>query len=175
MKKLFTLIGAILITGSVMAQKPSSDSPFSLEGNINYNSMEGISFTAPSVRLRYFFKDNMAGRVEIGMMNTSINDSTGTSMMNIGLGYEYHLDGTDKMSPYFGARVGFGSDTDAADVKTSSLAFGIIGGMDYYVRESIYVGLELGLGFGSTTVGDADAQTTFGNSMMSAVRMGWRF
>ena len=74
MKKLFTLIGAILVTGSVMAQKPSSDSPFSLEGNINYNSMEGISFTAPSVRLRYFFKDNMAGRVEIGMMNTS--DST---------------------------------------------------------------------------------------------------
>ena len=172
MKKLFTLIGAILITGSVMAQKPSSDSPFSLEGNINCNSMEGISFTAPSVRLRYFFKDNMAGRVEIGMMNTS--DSTGTNMMNIGLGYEYHLDGTDKMSPYFGARVGFGS-TDNAGSETSSLAFGIIGGMDYYVRESIYVGLELGLGFGSTTVGDADAVTTFGNSMMSAVRMGWRF
>ena len=48
MKKLFTLIGAILITGSVMAQKPSSDdSNYSLEGMINYNSNSGISWDAP--------------------------------------------------------------------------------------------------------------------------------
>ena len=117
----------------------------------------------------------MAGRIQLGMMNTSMNDSTSMSSLNIGLGYEYHLSGTDRMSPYVGAAIGFGSDTDASDVSTSRFGFNIIGGMDYYVFENVYMGLELGLGFSTETTGDADASSNFGNSMMSAVRLGWRF
>ena len=175
MKKLLILFCGMIISGSVMAQKPTDGNPFSLEGNINYNAVDGITFTSPSVRLRYFIKDNMAGRIQLGMMNTSMNDSTSMSSLNIGLGYEYHLSGTDRMSPYVGAAIGFGSDTDASDVSTSRFGFNIIGGMDYYIFENVYMGLELGLGFSTETVGDADASSNFGNSMISAVRFGWRF
>ena len=49
-------------------------------------------------------------------------------------------------------------------------------GLDYYVRENIYVGLELTvLNFTSNTEGDADAVTNLSLGGGSAVRMGWRF
>ena len=116
-----------------------------------------MSFTAPSVRLRYFFKDNMAGRVQYGM-------NTGSDMISIGLGYEYHIGGTDRMSPYFGGLVDYASMGD----DNSSVGVNIVGGMDYYVFENVYVGLELMLGYNT---GDE----SFANSMGSAIRFGWRF
>ena len=157
MKKLLILFCGMIISGSIMAQKPTDGNPFSLEGNMNYTSGEGMSFTAPSVRLRYFFKDNMAGRVQYGM-------NTGYDMISIGLGYEYHLGGTDRMSPYFGGLVDYASMGD----DNSSVGVNIVGGMDYYVFENVYVGLELMLGYNT---GDE----SFANSMGSAIRFGWRF
>jgi hypothetical protein len=49
-------------------------------------------------------------------------------------------------------------------------------GLDYYVRENIYVGLELTvLNFTSNIEGDADAVTNLSLGGGSAIRMGWRF
>ena len=164
MKKLAILFCSMIISGSLMAQKPTDGNPFSLEGNINYSSEFGLLFTAPSVRVRYFFKDNMAGRLQYGM-------NTSAEMFSIGLGYEYHLGGTDRMSPYFGGLVGYDS---FGDMDITSMGVNIVGGMDYYIFENVYAGLELSLGFNSVTM-DGDSDSNFGNSMMSAIRFGWRF
>lgn len=154
----------MIISGSLMAQKPTDGNPFSLEGNMNYTSGEGLSFTAPSLRLRYFFKDNMAGRLQYGM-------NTSSDMFSIGLGYEYHLEGTDRMSPYFGGLFNY---LTSGEMTMSSLGVAIVGGMDFYIFENVYAGLELNLGFNSVTI-DGDSNSSFENSLGSAIRFGWRF
>mgnify|MGYP000046981037 FL=1 len=66
MKKVLLGLG-LVISGSLMAQKPASDaSHFSLEGLINYNANDGMNWTAPSLRMRYFVNDNIAARVQFG-------------------------------------------------------------------------------------------------------------
>ena len=166
MKKLFTLIGAILITGSVMAQKPSSDdSNYSLEGMINYNSNSGISWDAPSVRMRYFMSDQNAIRVSLSMNLNTIEFEPST--FNLGVGYERHMSGTDRMSPYLGGGIGIGS-SNLNEETDFSFGANAVAGMDYYIFENIYMGLELGI-----TISDGDAGIY--NSMTRAGRFGWRF
>ena len=67
MKKLMIFVGALTLTGSLFAQKPAADDArYSLEGLANLNTTDGMSFAAPSLRLRYFVTDNIAGRVQFG-------------------------------------------------------------------------------------------------------------
>lgn len=222
MKKLILLFGVVLTTGSLLAQKPSSDDAnFSLEGMINYSGDTGFQWNAPNLRMRYFVNDKIAARAEVTLGSTSSStnvyelggDGSGTIDLSstqwaIGLGAEYHLAGTDKLSPYFG--IGFqvggasntetwtnsdGTDYDAntnAEVKGSTSNFGIqLGaGVDYYVAENIYMGLELGFGFGSITdnggtidINDTStdidpsgsgSQMGIGGGSMG-FRIGWRF
>ena len=227
MKKLAILLSAVLISGSLSAQKATSDNPYSLEGIINYDATNGISWDAPELRVRYFVNDNIAARVQLGlgMGSTSDNfyenaDGTGAvgtmdasaSGWSLGLGAEYHLAGTDKMSPYFMAGLSFGgSSTDmsatntdgtmyvadmsmSSDASMSSMGIALGAGMDYYVADNLYVGLELAFGWmsesdkgGSSTVtaGGTTVTTTTpesgGSSGMgigaanAAFRIGWRF
>jgi opacity protein-like surface antigen len=175
MKKLMILVSAVALSGTMFAQKGTTDNPWTLEGVVNYTSADGLDWQAPSVRARYFFKDNMAGRLNLGYASASANDSNSVSGNSIGLGFEYHLAGNDKMSPYFNAGVNFGG-TNVNEAKTSSLGFGIGAGLDYYVAENIYLGLEIGLlNYGSGKVGDGDATTGMGIGGNSAIRLGWRF
>ena len=104
------------MSGTLLAQKPSSDdSNYSLEGMINYSDM-GFEWNAPNLRMRYFINDNIAARVTLGMSSSSETmnvyeaggSGTGTIDMgamswSLGLGAEYHLSGTDRLSPYFSA------------------------------------------------------------------------
>ena len=226
MKKIAIMLGAVLMTGSLMAQKPSSDdSNYSLEGMINYDNTNGVMWYAPNLRARYFVNDNIAARVTLGMSSSSetINvyeaggSGTGTIDMgdmswSLGLGAEYHLSGTDKLSPFFSAGVSFGgmtmtedwSNSDGVDymadmtaaVESSGSTFGLgIGaGVDYYVFDNIYIGLEMGLGWESYTDGGGSTSITSGgtttdvttessgsNSSLSlgggnmGFRIGWRF
>lgn len=222
------MLGAVLISGTLSAQKATTDNPFSLEGIINYDNTNGISWDAPSLRVRYFVNDNIAARVQIGMAMASESDNvyenadgtgaTGTydmSVMSWGiqLGAEYHLSGTDKMSPYFMAGIDLGgasSSTEgvntmdgetymaetgmSSDFSTSSFGVGIGAGMDYYVAQNIYLGLELGFGWSSvsdkggsmsmtmggttteTTVPEGGAESGMGiGAANAAFRIGWRF
>ena len=189
MKKLMIFVGALTLTGSLFAQKPASDDArYSLEGLANLNTTDGMSFAAPSLRLRYFATDNIAARVQFGfggdgssVVNVPSSESytyyenadgtgaTGTvdiarSQWNLGLGAEYHLTGTDKMSPYFSAGINIGagsseetwanSDGDAYSAAItdasitggfSSFGWGLGAGFDYYVADNLYMGLELNL------------------------------
>ena len=186
MKKLLILVSAVALSGTMFAQKAGSDNPYSLEGAMNV-SKEGVSWAAPNLRMRYFIKDNLALRLTLGRDAESITTTTsdtvftggiGTitttdvttknSIMNFGLAAEYHLPGTDRMSPYFTAGFKVGNDT-RTEISTFGLNVGA--GIDYYVAENIYLGLELGFNYTST---DGSSSSSLGNAA-SAVRMGWRF
>jgi opacity protein-like surface antigen len=71
------------------------------------------------------------------------------------------------MSPYFTAGFNVGNDTRT---EISSFGLNLGAGIDYYVAENIYLGLELGFNYNS-----ADGTKTSGFAGGSAVRMGWRF
>ena len=186
MKKLMILVSAVALSGTMFAQKAGSDNPYSLEGAMNV-SKEGVSWAAPNLRMRYFIKDNLALRLTLGRDAESITTTTsdtvftggiGTitttdvttknSIMNFGLAAEYHLAGTDRMSPYFTAGFNVGNNT-RTEISTFGLNVGA--GIDYYVAENIYVGLELGFNYNSS---DGSSSSSLGNAA-SALRMGWRF
>lgn len=214
------------MSGTLLAQKPSSDdSNYSLEGMINYDNTNGVSWNAPNLRARYFVNDNIAARVTLGISSSSETmnvyeaggNGTGTIDMasmgwSLGLGAEYHLSGTDKLSPFFAAGISFGGmsmtedwensdgtgymseQTTAIKSSGSKLGFGIGAGVDYYVFDNIYIGLELGLGWDSYTDGGGSDSSTEGgittdvttesSGSMSSLslgggnlgfRIGWRF
>lgn len=128
MKKFFVLAGAVVLSSSLFAQKPTADNPFSIEGQLSYNA-SSLSFNAPSLRMRYFWADDMAARVSLTIANSSTKDyyyelannagGEGTevnkvSLTMISLGAEKHFAGTDKLSPYVGADFVFGMGNSSA-------------------------------------------------------------
>jgi opacity protein-like surface antigen len=199
MKKLAILVGAVLLSGATFAQKATLDNPFSLEGVLNYSAGTGIDWQAPTIRARYFVNENIAARVQLGLgdnlgtpMSETQNfyenaDGTGnTGSLEIKrmnwvaqVGGEYHLDGTDRMSPYFALGINFGggsqkstlteSDgtsyvqglTGTGEGKMSMFGVGLGAGMDFYVVENIYLGVELGLNFGSYNYSDVTQTSSF--------------
>jgi opacity protein-like surface antigen len=223
MKKLMIFVGALTLTGSLFAQKPASDDArYSLEGLANLNTSNGMNFTAPSLRLRYFVNDNIAARVQFGfggdgssVVNTPSHEThtyadatdpskTGTvqidrSAWDLKLGAEYHLAGTDKMSPYFTANVGFGKGSEtqtwtnvfysnpvdptsdlaymngfsvAASGGYSTFSWGLGAGFDYYVADNLYLGLELNLTSTSVTNDDVVKDITTPLSTSTVTTLG---
>jgi hypothetical protein len=129
MKKLAILVGALVLTGSTFAQRPVDANPFSLEGGLSFNA--GNTFSAPSLRLRYFAADNIAGRlgIQYNSTNETINhygtgtdflpalDSLGTevnksAMTWLSIGGSYHFSQLDRLSPYVAldVMIGMGSN-----------------------------------------------------------------
>lgn len=217
-------VSALTLSASMFAQKATKDNPFSLEGQLSYNT-SSLSFNAPSLRMRYFLADDMAARVSLSLQNSSTKDyyyelanNAGgvgteinkTSMTMISLGAEKHFAGTDKLSPYIGADLVYGMGSSSAKwdkydgnsynanvtrtIKNpnSMLGLNLVAGTDYYFAENFYLGLELGLGFSSTTEKAGEDVTTvsgtsttilspeakssnFGNNFIGNFRLGWRF
>ena len=183
MKKLIILVSAVALSTTMFAQKGTADNPYSLEGTVNFTGSEGITWAAPSVRARYFFKDNLAARIDLGYSSKSMEDVGDSSSSSIGLGIEYHLAGNDKMSPYFYGGLALGSTSMKSEgedaSKTSNLGFGVKAGLDYYISENLYVGVEIDLvNFKTSSSGDGEDKTTTTDLNFaggSAIRLGWRF
>ena len=176
----------VVMTQSTFAQKPA-DSKFSLETELN---LAGTTITAPGIKLRYFMSETMAIRFgfDYGSSKDSYNPSdsgsTGTwtesgSGMAISPGIEFHMAGTDRLSPYagFGISIGMGSNStegsNAVDAWTymdgissssempwSSFGWGLIAGADYYFADSFYAGVELSLGGNTVTYKEGDTSST---------------
>jgi opacity protein-like surface antigen len=130
---------------------------------------------------------------------------------NAQIGGEYHISATDRLSPYFMLGINFGggsysetwSESDGTsyvqdlaaqvDADFSMFGVGIGGGVDFYLVENLYAGVELGLAFNSMNFSDQTVEVTTGgttttsiggNAKMStlgtgatsaAFRLGWRF
>lgn len=113
--------------------KPTDATPFSIETIVLGNYGTGINWTAPALRARYFFDNNIAARVQLGLgdgmgsaMSTTNRfyengDGTGGEgtqeinrmAVNFQIGGEYHFVGTQKLDPYaaLGINFGFGNQT----------------------------------------------------------------
>ncbi|MDP4683537.1 MAG: hypothetical protein NWS40_02490 [Crocinitomicaceae bacterium] len=156
-----------------------------------------------SETFNYYETENTNG----GGSGTEVNK---TSMFNVAIGGEYHFAGTDRLSPYAGLDIligsgsstndwsnydgtGYNADFTAAIAnKTSMFGVNLVAGADYYFAENFYLGMELGLGFGATTVKEGTSDITtggvtvsnvdneekysgFGNNFIGNFRLGWRF
>lgn len=183
---------------NTMAQKPVDGYNHSLETGLN---LDGTTMTSPELRYRYFFKPNMAVRVGLGIMsskttnnfyeNPDFTGGTGSQeMKSFGWsfmpGFEYHLEGTEQLSPYLGAAlmigggsssenwenfngVSYSEDVTSAEINNpySSFGFGILGGCDFYFAENIFIGAEVGFGSSSTTNKEGDYSITSGGTTTS--------
>jgi hypothetical protein len=199
MKKIILTVATVFaLAGGSFAQKATLDNPYSLEGVLSYTNPGGLTWDAPQLRARYFVTENIAGRLQLGLgdgLGTpqsetfrfyEFGDGTGaegTQQINrmswrAQLGGEYHLKGTDRMSPYFALGINFGGgsyketwdkydgtsyNTDVTakvDGKFSMFGLGLGAGFDFYVFENIYLGLELGLNFSSYNYSDQTVEAT---------------
>ena len=111
-------------------------------------------------------------------ISPQLHDIYGSTSFGIAPGYEMHFDGTDNLSPYFAIEGYFMTGKNSYEQEfwgandidnlgqleknvtwsyTTSQGFNSIGlnllfGADYYFTDMMYVGFEVGLGFGSTKV-----------------------
>lgn len=134
------------------------------------------------------------------------------SNWNLGFGGEYHLKGTSRLSPYVGLDLTFGGGKLKAEGKnvteanvfadgqsynienpTTSFGIGFIAGADYYFVENLFIGLELGLGWQTTTIKEGSKTVVLNNQSVNTktngvlktsswntgsvalFRLGWRF
>ena len=67
------------------------------------------------------------------------------------------------------------SDIGGAETSGSTFGFGIGAGMDYYVYENVYMGLELGLSWQTSSLDDAKSSAINTAAFNNAFRIGWRF
>jgi hypothetical protein len=116
---------------------------------------------------------------------------TSSSSFTIGAGIEKHFAGTERLSPYIGAEIMFtsgSSDETGSNAgpdfsgnpgfdegrvysrdngSSSTFGVGIFGGADYYFINNVYLGVEVGWAFSSTSNGDvkvSDVTTVGGNT-----------
>ncbi|WP_107038226.1 outer membrane beta-barrel protein [Brumimicrobium mesophilum] len=122
-----------LFVGNVNAQtfadveKPTDATPFSIETLVGGVYGTGINWTAPALRARYFFDNNIAARLQLGLgdgvspmsyterfyENTDGSGQEGTLEINrmawnIQVGAEYHFLGTQKLDPYAALGINLG-------------------------------------------------------------------
>ncbi|MDF3028880.1 MAG: hypothetical protein K0S23_3187 [Fluviicola sp.] len=157
MKKLSLLLGGMILTTAVMAQKPTEGAPMSLEGNVNglaafsfgnnqptnlngFTSPTVAPIVTPGLRFRYFATENIAVRVSLGF-----NSSKTTNNF-----YEFEADNSGNSGTFVSKRgtttIGIGGEYHFAGT----------------AKLSPYAGLDINFGMGKmTTEGDQTDGTTW--------------
>ena len=141
-----------------------------------------------------------------GTTETSSETKETSTLFSIMPGVEYHFGNFNRVSPYVGAAIGImaGSSNTIPDIqnapetsiKRPAFGFGIqaSAGVDVYICQGLYAGVELGLGYsyakdgrGETTTISPDQSVTkadgptenmfgsFGFSAIPSLRIGWFF
>lgn len=166
MKKLTLLLGGVILSATVMAQKPTdaAPAPMSLEGGIGLQGGGGgtnLIYTVPSIRFRYFVLENLAIRANVQLGNSkseitiyeNVDFTGGTGSVKTidnnwaaGIGAEYHFKGTERLSPYAGLEVRFGGGAarEEGDNTSDLITNGYTSG-DSYTTETKYGTFGLGL------------------------------
>lgn len=193
MKKLSLLIGGLLFSGLMMAQTGEQKGMITIEGQTNIGGVVIGEKLAPSLRFRYFATEKLALRATFGMENTnststftSLPNNTGaegtymakSTVWNLAIGAEYHVAGTDKISPFIAFDVVYGAGKNIIDAEnaTSSayqanykrdtespvkrIGAALMGGMDYNFSSAFYLGGEIGVQVTSMTRGAGETVTT---------------
>jgi outer membrane protein W len=165
MKKLAVLVGALVLTGSAFAQRPTGSNPFSLEGGLSLNTTSN-TFNAPMLKLRYFAAENIAVRLGLQMNNDKTvdnyygfdaqgnqsADSLGTVTTKnhltwVSLGGSYHFSQMERLSPYVALDVMIGSGSTKVDGKDTDATDYVAGLTTTSTTKSSGLGLNIAGGF----------------------------
>lgn len=197
MKKLSLLIAGLLFTGLTMAQAGDVKGTITLEGQTNLGGVVMGRYLAPSVRFRYFASEKLALRGTFGLANKTVTDDyfssepdnmgdKGTytdkrSMWNLAIGAEWHVQGTDKVSPYIAVDFVYGGGKMIIDGQNSNgssyvanysrdaelplkrIGGAMMGGLDYNFSPAFFLGFEVGVQVTKTTAGEGDETITNGS------------
>lgn len=225
MKKAIILFAAALFCFAgtdVSAQKQNGDE-MNLE--VQFAPLGGNPIGLNGIRFRKFLSENSAVRVNFflgGTTNSSPTREAGTESFlpngdvvsnsnrlsdiartfdfTIRPGYEIHFDGTDRLSPYVGFELDFGTGSvsdeselfSATGQSTDSgvnvqdfvewsrtekqsytrLGFNLVAGFDFYFADNLYLGAELGYGFARTAWNDVEYSWNNDNAYFMAVSGG---
>lgn len=172
------VLAAIFTTTFAFAQKPAAGkwstevifNPF--PPAISLNNING------GIKFRNFLKErtalrlglNLGGSTIVQKFSNPVNDKEEGERKNTNFniiflpGLEFHLAGTEKLSPYFGFDLGAGyytsneklTDIDPAnnyrkdygrETTTNSLTYNLnlVVGADYYIAQNVFLGAEFGL------------------------------
>ena len=135
---------------------------------------------AVGVSTKYFFTEKLALRgdlvfgfgsdknktpVPVGGTGVEMVRTDNFSTFGLNLGVDYHFNGTERISPYVGAFVGFGiingktKTNNWAHVQNDyildksggvGMQFAVATGFNWYIVNGLYIGAEIGLGFDFT-------------------------
>ena len=198
-KTLLTAAVVALLGSSTFAQEEGDGGMKFADGDknfeFNFAPLGGSPLGMNGIKLRMFSSDaairlgiNLGGSTETTLQQEAkaedtdagtpemleLKDKESTFMLNIRPGYEMHMEGTDRLSPYMGAEIDFAmmssksvdqeeADNDAdgeMEVVTTtttnpSMRFGInlLAGADWYFSKKVYLGAELGFGFAINSPG----------------------
>lgn len=195
MKKLSLLIGGLLFSGLMMAQTglENEKGMITLEGQTTIGGVVMSKRLAPSVRFRIFATDKLAFRGTFGLSNYTTKDefyanednnsgAKGTytaknTVWNVAVGAEYHVEGTERVSPYIAVDLTYGAGktiVDAVNANGSSyvanysrdaelpnMRYGVavMGGLDYNFSRRFYLGGEIGIQVTTRTRGEGKTTT----------------
>ncbi|MBL7839038.1 MAG: hypothetical protein JNJ75_02750 [Cyclobacteriaceae bacterium] len=183
MKKQLLVVMLVVTSLTVFSQedrkKPEAKS-FTAEVNLNPFSSSPININY--LRFRYFTSETSAVRIgfSVGAQKQTPSQelTRQTFEFNIRPGYEWHLAGTERLSPFFGVEADFAiktssyedQDVDAflkkvtgawseSGTERAFTRFGLnaIIGADFYVAKRVYIGTEFGFGFQSTNFSNIEA------------------
>jgi opacity protein-like surface antigen len=189
MKKILLFAAAAMFIGTAAnAQDVYKQTGGEQNIEVLFAPLGGSPIGINGIKYRKFTSATTAWRAEVFLGFSSSTDITGltadedelrdrSSAFDIVLspGLEWHLPGTDRLSPYYGGVVNIGFNTsrdrsefEGADgieentTKNGSLSLGLagVGGFDYYFADNIYLGAEIGVGFGFTSDFDTVSETT---------------
>jgi len=193
MKKLLMLVAAVSITAAGFAQKfESGDKNLEVNftplggSPISMNNIRFRMFNSESSALRVGFGLSLANEKSVNGTSAdgsvTLYDNESTFNFNIRPGYEMHFEGTERLSPYIGAELDIalqshkvesereGATANSTETNTISgqngyFRFGVnaIAGFDYYFANKLYIGTEIGFGFGLTsnsTISESDTDSS---------------
>ncbi len=199
MKKILLSLSMILVFVTFVNAQYKPSSGFTAEVNfrpftstpIQVNYLKARMFLSENMALRMGIELNSYGKTEKTVFNagtpTQLTEETKSTYFIFGLnpGIEIHMQGTDRLSPYFGAELNISMKSASTDItnkggvanKTekyegcwsdgSNAAYSIFGlnllfGTDFYITKNLYLGAEMGLGFQSLSEKDITFTATTG-------------
>ncbi len=208
MKKLSLLLTGLLFSGLMMAQTGEQKGRITAEGQTTIGGVVIGEKIAPSLRFRYFATEKLALRGTFGMKNstetstfTSLPNNAGTTgtyieksiAWNIAVGAEYHVTGTEKISPYVALDFIYGGGkrildqenaiisayqenfTRDAELPLVRIGAAVIGGLDYNLSSAFYLGMEVGFQVSALTVGAGKATTIYNENTYESATMKKKF
>jgi hypothetical protein len=232
MKKVLLTAAAVMTFGLMSAQEETTSAYKPVKGTIATEvglngglNNANFNLNSSSVKFRYFFKDDMALRLGLGINSNKTETINNTDPTNIGtlvnknssnlvnIGVEKHFAGSERLSTYAGAdlligfngasgeytETGYSYVIDGAEIDPTSgdpvgnastdFGFRLFTGADYYITKKVFLGVEAGLNFLSSSQKDIEITETaspnvtiaggksggFSTNVIGGVRIGFQF